>query len=1567
MGANSSTQSADGMISRIYNVKNKPQELKSELTRFNELVPLEHNMDAKVDKKLVDILFNLVKLELQALKDQNQRNMQQGLPPQFGGGDIHLIMQAIQRLLRFRSFYMTIPKCSVVPLIDAIQNPDPAVVYSTLSCVQFLLDCRCPEDKKFPKEQAEMLVKQAFYESKGYEVLVKMLVKYGRTDQVGIVSKIVDILSLDLVDHCTTTRFVALQKIISFLQPHLDLLISLSIHRHLDTRCYGSILLQGLLLHSSAQYVSNFQQKVLDEGTILWYMLFAIDGSALPNEHPYKAQWYDKNLTELSRNLLGLICAGNEQVIQVVLKAIPKVLQEGIDDGTGQTVGGNSDKKEKEKKQSAPSLSRVKKADKEMVKSTLWNTFQTGRMKRVTFHSQFQQLDKERKEPHCIWTVGMKAELCDCLRSELDSIYDHRQIKDDIKWDYEGYEVKYDSLQRFLRVGGYYVSLLLPTLTDKNSSYLVPSEKRASLLASLFQQAVVEDDPSWKFGCLKAMFSLIEKYPDQLLNLELMPYLTWLLNPVHTHPAWRDEIMRFLRVLGLKHPQNVKRFVATEGIEYLLSYISKVFQAVKKEEVKENKDAKKVPTSPASPSKEEHDDDDEDHVPAKKAVASDDDDEDDAAEEVGPDGKKKISRQNLLKHAPPTLKDTEVALLSLELLRLIPAGGPKMKRLMAEKNVVNTLIRLLLCPYPAIKEEGIKLLLEITDHSAHLIPHLITSGMFHFLILAMRNGVSPVMVELINKTHTKQDRYYVPEGHSALELFFPRQLAETLATQGGEAFAQLFEKDSGKGVSNPLSPSPSNLLWNAGLKKHLMETMTRRLAPFKQALEKDPLTPFIYTPIEPVRYPSLESELAMAGVPLKQLVETGGVPDLLARLNIQRPDILMEELVSSMLARRFAGIDLLHILTAQSIIIRRFPDVPDAMHYRGFPALYEIIEDHRDPSQNYPLVDKACDVIHCLLSSPLVMDSDNIALFFDTNGPQMLCKNIVDFVMPATGAADLKHPLVQRILVNLFLVVFDLASKIPQDGDIADVVGKIVKAKNVVKSILSVTTKTAAQKYPTLTVGACRTLMSLCLVSSFQDILLESGHVLHLVDVAVFYRPANAHDLDMGGNAANAKQGMDEERKLRLAAAHVLAILAGYGAALRPAELNDKLLNVVQNILTPFVASKLQNPAEFVAFLQQPSVKDRLVVLYKYVTEELNVISHSNDGKWSSKRWPFQPLAFNLESAGGNEGAAEENGDALSSTGGNANTTGSNVVRRAAPGAAGAAAGVAATQPAARAPVNRQPSMSGLTPQQQQQLAQSQGARTQPGQPRPGVPQQQPQPRGSLPPQQGGPASTPQQARGGNPAASKSPPAAAAAAVGASIASGFNKMKGLFKKKKSEEEVPIPDEAYEQDHPEDGYGEQHGDAYDAYGQQVDPYAGYNGAPAAAAPAPAPAAPAAHQARSSSFVADEYKLEEPQLEEGYDDEVMAAAEPAVAVPEHEPELEQVHHEEDQQHEEEDAYAAAEKAYAEAAAAVGMDEPAESYDATEQDPESLGIDESAPHDDEHHDAQQAQHDPEYASLQ
>lgn len=125
-----------------------------------------------------------------------------------------------QRLLRVRGFYSAIPRCSVVPLLQSLQMRDPVNVLATLNALAALLDCRCPADKKFDKPVAELAAKQAFYESKGYEVLInRVLVPYGRSPHSQVVAKVADMLALDLVDNATvrgttmqTTRAPAFRK-----------------------------------------------------------------------------------------------------------------------------------------------------------------------------------------------------------------------------------------------------------------------------------------------------------------------------------------------------------------------------------------------------------------------------------------------------------------------------------------------------------------------------------------------------------------------------------------------------------------------------------------------------------------------------------------------------------------------------------------------------------------------------------------------------------------------------------------------------------------------------------------------------------------------------------------------------------------------------------------------------------------------------------------------------------------------------------------------------------------------------------------------------------------------------------------------------------------------------------------------------------------------------------------------------------------------------------------------------------------------------------------------------------
>jgi hypothetical protein len=365
--------------------------------------------------QVFDILMNLVAAELKDPKCP----------------DIHIIMMTIQRLLKVKSFYMAIPKCSIVPLVQALQHKDAKVVMSALNTLGWLLTCKVvTTDKKFEKDFQETAAKQAFYETKGYDVLInRVLLYFSKTNQTGVVAKVVDMLAMDLVQNSLTTRFIGIQKILSLLSPHMDLLLALTSAPLLETRCFGSILLQGYLLHSSLSVTQNLQSKVLEEGHLLWYILFCVDGTNLPAGHPY-LPLFSKDLTALSRNLLGLLCAGNPNIVEIsVQKTIPKPLQVSLE-------SLNADSK------TNTALSAKTKGEKETIKNTLWNNFMSGRMKRVNVSPQFERLDIETREPHILWTVNTKAELCTGLLKEIEDLRLQKENSgENVRWDYDGWEV----------------------------------------------------------------------------------------------------------------------------------------------------------------------------------------------------------------------------------------------------------------------------------------------------------------------------------------------------------------------------------------------------------------------------------------------------------------------------------------------------------------------------------------------------------------------------------------------------------------------------------------------------------------------------------------------------------------------------------------------------------------------------------------------------------------------------------------------------------------------------------------------------------------------------------------------------------------------------------------------------------------------------------------------------------------------------------------------------------------------------------------------------------------------
>ena len=282
------------------------------------------------------------------------------------------------------------------------------------------------------------------------------------------------------------------------------------------------------------------------------------------------------------------------------------------------------------------------------------------------------------------------------------------------------------------------------------------------------------------------------------------------------------------------------------------------------------------------------------------------------------------------------------------------------------------------------------------------------------------------------------------------------------------------------------------------------------------------------------------------------------------------------------------------------------------------------------------MIEKSAEILHCILatkSSPDAHPDDddvNLGAFIETKGHVVLSKTLEYF-----SSLRVNNILIQRILIDLLNCVYALGIKAPE------VTAKQLSSdrkfmRNAVLDFLGVK---SAQAHPMLSVVTCKCLMALSLNDKFQIILLETGTILHLVDMACFYRSqanedgaaaaANGSGGDSNNNTTGAAKGMDEEKRVRLAASSVLSLLAGFATPMFHPDPNAQVQRILSAMLTPALVDSLASPSGFVARVS--AHRAQLQVLFKYLEGEL--IGVKKTGEWPQRQWPFQPLNIVLKPA----------------------------------------------------------------------------------------------------------------------------------------------------------------------------------------------------------------------------------------------------------------------------------------------------------------------------------------------
>jgi hypothetical protein len=154
-------------LDRLPSLRGKPELLKAELSQFVDVCPLDEPLPVKLDKKVFDLLHELLTSEI-------ARSNEPSSP-----FDLMTIFQALQRFAKIRMFYIQLPKADLSPYVTAIKKSDPmsdipcrplhccpaaaalllmrcvllpsacSALMSVLNCVSWMLDCKVvPEHGK---------------------------------------------------------------------------------------------------------------------------------------------------------------------------------------------------------------------------------------------------------------------------------------------------------------------------------------------------------------------------------------------------------------------------------------------------------------------------------------------------------------------------------------------------------------------------------------------------------------------------------------------------------------------------------------------------------------------------------------------------------------------------------------------------------------------------------------------------------------------------------------------------------------------------------------------------------------------------------------------------------------------------------------------------------------------------------------------------------------------------------------------------------------------------------------------------------------------------------------------------------------------------------------------------------------------------------------------------------------------------------------------------------------------------------------------------------------------------
>nr|XP_031831200.1 dnaJ homolog subfamily C member 13 [Nomia melanderi] len=504
----------------------------------------------------------------------------------------------------------------------------------------------------------------------------------------------------------------------------------------------------------------------------------------------------------------------------------------------------------------------------------------------------YYKFNQDHSLPNLIWNHKTREELRTALENEIRAFCSDKDLAGGtlIAWNHREFEVQYQCLSDEVKIGDYYLRLLL----EKDSPDS-PIRKSYEFFNDLYHRFILTTKVEMKCLCLQAMTIVYERYYEDIGPFSDTKYIVGMLERC-TDRMERDRLVMFINKLIL-HRRNVKDIMDQNGVRTLVDLLTLAHlhtsravvptqtnvieagpqqqQIMEKEWYYNDGDQRKGPIS-LKDLKELYL---TNQITYKTKVWA-----------QGLDGWRMISQVPQLKwtlvaKGSPVINESELATLILDILikmcEYFPSRDvddavirplPRMKRLLSDLQCLPHIVQLLLTFDPVLVEKVATLLCEIMRDNAD-VSKIYLTGIFYFILMYTGSNVLPI-ARFLQLTHTKQafrsDDNVASDimQRSILGQLLPDAMVSYLENHGAEKFAQIFLGD----FDTP------EAIWNAEMRRMLIEKIATHIADFSPKLRSHTMARYQYIAIPAVRYPQLEKELFCQIFYLRHLCDTVKFP-----------------------------------------------------------------------------------------------------------------------------------------------------------------------------------------------------------------------------------------------------------------------------------------------------------------------------------------------------------------------------------------------------------------------------------------------------------------------------------------------------------------------------------------------------------------------------------------------------------------------------------------------------------------------------------------------------------------